>query len=106
MFNSGLRSELTEVRHSRDELKRQVDAIENAVATIVFSPVGVIKRANKLFRDTVGYSSEQLLGKHHTMLCDASLSNSSVYRSFWADLQNGKSHTGDFARLNAVSVMK
>jgi methyl-accepting chemotaxis protein len=73
-------------------------AISSAMATIEFSPDGLILEANDLFLDVIGYSRDEVLGKHHSLFCDPEYARSSEYRTFWEVLRSGRSHAGTFPR--------
>lgn len=73
-------------------------AISNFCATIYFSPDGTILDANSLFLNTVGYSIEEVKGKHHSMLCPQKISSSSDYKNFWPQLASNKCQQGTFLR--------
>jgi len=75
-------------------------AIKKHVAWIEFSPDGTIQDASRLFLSVVGYSLEEVKGKHHRIFCTDSYVNSSVYQSFWRDLANGVTKEGTFERKN------
>ena len=76
-----------------------LDAIKGNVAFIVFSPDGEILEANQHFLDAVGYSEDELIGKHHSQLCPDSISKSPEYQSFWSDLSGGRALSGEVERL-------
>ncbi|MDP5191209.1 hypothetical protein ORJ03_14960, partial [Rheinheimera baltica] len=50
-------------------LQAEMDAISNSCATIYFYPDGTIISASKMFLATVGYTLEEISGKHHKILC-------------------------------------
>ncbi|RDV27321.1 PAS domain S-box protein [Alteromonas aestuariivivens] len=82
-----------------EQLKAVVESINNAVANIEFSPDGTILSANALFLATVGYSLEQIQGKHHSMFCPPQQKNSRSYQEFWERLRSGKAQSGEFQRV-------
>jgi methyl-accepting chemotaxis protein len=75
-----------------------LQAIFHHVPSIRFRPDGTIIEANSLFLDAVGYSRQEVEGKHHRMFCDPEISSAPEYRSFWQQLANGQSITGRFKR--------
>jgi methyl-accepting chemotaxis protein len=75
-----------------------INAMSNFCATIYFLPNGTILDANALFLSTVGYSLEEIQGKHHSMLCPQEISASSEYRNFWPQLASNKCQQGTFLR--------
>ncbi len=80
---------------SADALRR---ALEECWAVIEFTPDGTILRVNKAFIETVGYSEQELVGKHHSMLCPPEVAQSEFYRTFWTSLAAGKPANGRFKR--------
>ena len=80
-------------------LNGQLAAIDASQATIEFQLDGTIITANKNFRDTVGYSLEEIQGRHHSMFVEPSYANSHEYRALWEDLRAGKFHTAQCKRF-------
>ncbi len=80
----------------------QVAAIRNTQAVVEFSLTGHVLDANEKFLQVVGYSLEDLVGKHHSMLLDEKDRTSHEYKSFWDRLaKSGTSLSGRFKRLSA-----
>lgn len=77
----------------------QLDAINKNQATIEFNMDGTIRNANENLLRTIGYSLEEIKGKHHSMLCESSYTNSHEYRDFWDRLRAGKFEAGAFKRI-------
>lgn len=77
-----------------------VAAIERTQGVIEFGLDGTILRANDNFLSAVGFSIEEVRGRHHSMFLPESESGSAPYRQFWDELRSGKSQTGEFRRLN------
>lgn len=75
-----------------------INAMSNFCATIYFLPDGTILDANSLFLSTVGYSLEEIQGKHHSILCPQEISFSSEYKKFWPQLASNKCQQGTFLR--------
>jgi methyl-accepting chemotaxis protein len=58
----------------------ELAAINRNLAVIEFTPSGQILSANESFLEIMGYNSAQVVGKHHSMFCKKSVSQSSAYR--------------------------
>jgi len=99
LFNNKLKQQLKETELELATALATVNSIKNSVATIEFSPEGRILSANDLFLTSVGYSLNELVNKHHSMLCKKDYINSSDYSHFWSDLANGQSKKGTFERI-------
>ncbi|MBF9032743.1 PAS domain-containing protein [Rhodobacterales bacterium HKCCE2091] len=76
-----------------------VQLVENTQATIHFKPDGTILHANKNFLDTMGYSLEEVVGKHHSMFVYPTFVNKPDYAEFWRRLQSGESFSDRFPRV-------
>ncbi|MDO8288742.1 MAG: PAS domain-containing methyl-accepting chemotaxis protein [Parvibaculum sp.] len=77
----------------------ELAAVHNIQATIEFALDGKIITANKNFLNTLGYSLEEIQGKHHSMFVDPAYSNSSEYREFWAALSRGEPQSAEYKRF-------
>ena len=75
-------------------------SLKKHVAWIEFNLEGIIQDASSLFLNVVGYSLEEVKGKHHKIFCSDSYTSSSIYLSFWRDLANGIIKEGTFERKN------
>ncbi|MGN6543444.1 MAG: methyl-accepting chemotaxis protein [Aureliella sp.] len=77
----------------------QIEAIHRAQAVIEFELDGTILTANENFLGAFGYTLAELIGKHHSSLCDKSTTSSPEYRLFWEDLAAGSYREGEFKRI-------
>lgn len=73
--------------------------IERTQATIEFDTKGNIVSANKNFLDTVGYTLDEIVGKHHSMFVDDDYAQSQDYAEFWTGLAEGRAFTDQFPRV-------
>ncbi|WP_254508738.1 methyl-accepting chemotaxis protein [Anatilimnocola floriformis] len=81
------------------ELTNLISAISKAQAVIEFEMTGTIITANENFCKTLGYSLDEIQGRHHSMFAEETLKNSPDYREFWARLNRGESLVGEFRRV-------
>jgi methyl-accepting chemotaxis protein len=77
----------------------QIAAIGRSQAVIAFNLDGTISTANDNFLKAMGYSLDEVQGKHHSMFVEASERDSAAYREFWAKLNRGEYVAGEFKRL-------
>lgn len=92
-------SDITETkRESLDQLAL-LDALSRSQATIEFEPDGTILKANENFLQTLGYSLEEVRGKHHRMFCDRDYTMSAEYTAFWDNLRDGNFAADRFLRF-------
>lgn len=76
----------------------QIDAIDKSQAVIAFEMDGTIIGANDNFLAAVGYTEEEIVGRHHRMFVDSAYSNSDEYREFWAKLNRGQYQVAEYKR--------
>lgn len=81
------------------EQRGMIDAIHRSQAVIEFELDGTIVTANENFLATMGYSLDEIRGKHHRIFVDPVHAQSADYREFWRHLAAGEFHVGEFRRL-------
>jgi methyl-accepting chemotaxis protein len=75
-------------------------AINGAQAVIEFELDGTIITANENFLDIFGYTLDEIVGKHHRMLCDQGYAESLEYTDFWRRLGRGEYEADEFKRIS------
>jgi methyl-accepting chemotaxis protein len=95
----GVRYDITAAEIERHNMRGLFDAIDAAYAFIEFDVSGNILTFNKNFSSTMGYSLDEVVGKHHRMFVDQVHANSNAYSQFWVDLKAGKSQTDTYKRI-------
>lgn len=71
------------------------------MAVAEFSPDGRVLWANDRFLALFGYRIEELLGRHHVVLCERDYTTSPDYSLFWSRLRGGACWQGEFSRVCA-----
>ncbi|MBL8779429.1 MAG: PAS domain-containing methyl-accepting chemotaxis protein [Alphaproteobacteria bacterium] len=82
-----------------DETKATLEALSRSQATIEFKPDGTILTANQNFLTTLGYTIDEIKGRHHGMFVDPAYRNSPEYSEFWQRLQRGEFQAAEFKRI-------
>ncbi|MEY9125286.1 methyl-accepting chemotaxis protein [Bradyrhizobium yuanmingense] len=77
----------------------KIAAISRAQAVIEFNLDGTIVSANENFCKALGYSLDEIKGKHHSLFVADGDRNSPAYREFWAALNRGEYQAGEFKRI-------
>ena len=97
---------LEELEEGEEEMSEQihhlqgiVDAINNSQAVIEFNLDGTIKHANNNFLLTLGYTLEEVKGRHHSMFVEKEYANSIEYKMFWEKLNRGEFDSGQYKRV-------
>ena len=93
-------SEVTQQIEEASKMRAMVQAIERSMAVIEFSLDGIILRANDNFLRTMGYSLNDIAGRHHRMFCSPAFASGAEYAGFWATLGRGEFLAGQFARVD------
>ncbi|MDO6582530.1 PAS domain-containing methyl-accepting chemotaxis protein [Photobacterium sp. 2_MG-2023] len=82
------------------ELASQTQAVSRSMAVIEFDLNGNILHANENFLATVGYTFDEIKGKHHRLFVTPSYAQTSEYQNFWYQLNQGQFMGGKFERVN------
>ena len=92
-------TDVTSTKLRNADLAGQVAAIGKSQAVIEFNMDGSIITANDNFLRALGYSLAEIKGRHHSMFVGAAERDSAAYREFWAKLNRGEYHSGEFRRV-------
>lgn len=76
-------------------------AIGKSLAIIEFDATGKITWANENFCKTLGYSLNDIKGRHHSMFCEPAYVKSPDYKAFWAKLGRGEFDAREYKRIGA-----
>jgi methyl-accepting chemotaxis protein len=80
-------------------LRSTMNALNRSMGRIEFAPDGTILDANRNFTDLMGYSLDEIRGRHHSIFVDEATRSSAAYRDFWDRLRAGTFETGEFGRI-------
>jgi methyl-accepting chemotaxis protein len=72
-----------------------LDAVRRSQIMVEFDLDGNIIDANQGFLDTLGYSLEEIVGRHHRMLCTDTFLRSDDYGTLWMGLVAGEAGSGE-----------
>jgi methyl-accepting chemotaxis protein len=91
-------SDITEHRMRQADMQGQLAAISRSQAVIEFDLKGNILTANENFLATVGYTLDEIKGRHHGMFVEPVYRESAEYRAFWDRLGSGHFDSGRYLR--------
>ena len=74
-------------------------AIDRSQAVIHFTPDGTILWANDNFCKTLGYSLNEIVGKHHSLFVEPDYAASQDYKDFWNELRSGQFQSAQYKRI-------
>ena len=81
------------------DMLAQMEALGRTNMVIQFNVDGSVITANDNFLSAMGYTIDEIRGRHHSMFCDEQYRNSPDYREFWAKLNRGEYVKGDLQRI-------
>lgn len=84
-----------DVEQRRDQ-QAILEALDRSQAVIEFKPDGTILHANNNFLQCVGYSLNEIVGKHHRLFCKDDFYQEHPH--FWQELARGDFKSGKFER--------
>ncbi len=82
-----------------NELQAKLDALDKSQAVIEFKMDGTVITANRNFLGAVGYSLDDIQGKHHSMFVSDQEKSGGAYRQFWEALNRGEFQAGEYKRI-------
>jgi methyl-accepting chemotaxis protein len=93
-------TDITEAKRRAMEDASKLNALSRSQAIIEFTPAGIVLDANENFCSALGYTRDEIVGKHHSLFCDHEYVKSDDYRQFWQRLANGEFFSDEFVRYN------
>lgn len=82
------------------EAAGQIKAINKLQGVIEFDTLGNIISVNENFLNYLGYTSQEIVGKHHAILVDQACKNSQEYRTLWEKLARGEPESGLYKNIS------
>jgi len=91
--------DVTQQKLMQADFQGQIAAISKAQAVIEFNMDGTVITANDNFLNALGYTLDEIKGKHHSLFVDEAYKQSSAYKEFWAKLNRGKYDATEYKRI-------
>ncbi|MBI1274828.1 PAS domain-containing protein [bacterium] len=95
----GIRYDITNLEMERRTAASVFEAIGKSQAVIEFNMDGTIITANENFQNALGYTLDEIKGKHHRMFVDRTYGSSNEYRQFWDSLNRGEYQQAEYKRF-------
>jgi len=92
-------TDITADKRRNANFSGQIDAISKVMGVIEFDLTGKITAVNDNFAAVTGYSTQEIIGQHHSMFIEAADKNSQSYKLFWEKLSSGKADEGQYKRI-------
>ena len=83
-----------------------VKAINSTYSYVEFDVQGKIIFANDNYLNTMEYTSNEIIGKHHKLFVDEEQLKSIEYSNFWLELKNGEVKNDVYKRITKLGKIK
>ena len=94
-------TDITAEQEMNAENQGMLRGINTTMAMIEFTPDGIVRAANENFLKIMKVSMEEIKGVHHKTFVPIEMTESLIYRNFWAKLAEGEAVSGVFERVNS-----
>lgn len=94
---------VTEMLMLKQDAAGQIAAIHKTQPVIEFNMDGTVLSANENFLKMIGYTHEEIAGRHHSMFVDSQEASSAAYKEFWTKLNGGEHCSGEYRVLASGS---
>ncbi|MGC4089013.1 MAG: methyl-accepting chemotaxis protein [Polyangiaceae bacterium] len=91
-------TDITAEKLKAADVAGQLAAIGKSQAVIEFDLDGTILGANQNFLSAMGYTLEEVQGRHHSLFVEPEYAASADYRAFWQRLRSGQFDSGVYKR--------
>jgi methyl-accepting chemotaxis protein len=81
------------------DLEAKLAALDKSQAVIEFALDGTILTANENFCTALGYTLNEIKGKHHRLFVDPQEATSQAYQQFWDKLRGGEFQQAEYKRI-------
>lgn len=92
-------TDITKQKLEEANVLGQIDAIHRSLAVIEFEMDGTIIWANENFLRVMGYSLDEITGKHHRIFAEPEFAGTREYDEFWKKLNRGEYQAAQYKRL-------
>lgn len=86
--------------------KQVAHAVDRSTAIAEFTPDGIFLAANDNFLKIFGFTRDEIIGKHHSIVVEEKMRQNLSYLSFWSNLSQGRFVSGEFERRDRLGQTK
>lgn len=94
-----VQANITETKIKNLDYNSKLEAISKSNCVVELTMQGNIQHANENFLSLMGYTLDEVQGKHHSMFVSAEHKSMPEYQQLWQKLNNNEFVTGEFVRL-------
>lgn len=92
-------SDITELKRESALKDSQLGAVNCSQAVIEFNLDGTVRSANPNFLQSVGYTLDEIVGRHHRLFMPPEEVDRPEYKRFWDELRAGKMQADEYRRI-------
>ncbi len=92
-------TDITEQKLRNADFAGQIEAIGKSQGVIEMDLNGIVLRANETYLNMLGFTANELVGKHVSMVLDPNFAKSEAYATLWGSLAAGGSDAGQYKRI-------
>ncbi|GJE57091.1 MULTISPECIES: methyl-accepting chemotaxis protein [Methylobacterium] len=81
------------------EADAKLAVLDRSQAIVEFKLDGTILTANANFLAAVGYTLDEIRGRHHSLFVEPGYSESAAYKAFWETLRRGEFQSAEYKRI-------
>jgi len=93
-----LRQMKASLLHSKLDYEGQLKGIARLQGVIETTPTGEIISANDIYLKLLGYTLEEVKGRHYGMFVDKEVAEAEIFTQFWASMQKGEVRQNDYRK--------
>ena len=95
----GVILDITQSKERNAEFAGTLAALDRSQAMAEFNLQGHLVHANANFLAMMGYTLDDVIGRHHSFFCQPQTAASAAYRAFWKALADGQVQSDEYLRL-------
>jgi len=92
-------TDITEQKQRAADFAATMSSIDRVMGVIEFNVDGTIRAANRNFLSVMGYTLDEICGRHHSMFVKPDFRDSAAYQMFWKKLASGEFHADQYRRI-------
>jgi methyl-accepting chemotaxis protein len=93
-----LRQMKASLLHAKLDYEGQLKGIARLQGVIETTPTGEIINANDIYLKLLGYTLDEVKGRHYGMVVDKEIAEADIFREFWLSMQKGEVRQNEYRK--------
>jgi methyl-accepting chemotaxis protein len=93
-----LRQMKASLLHAKLDYEGQLKGIARLQGVIETTPTGEIINANDIYLKLLGYTLDEVKGRHYGMVVDKEIAEADIFRQFWLSMQKGEVRQNEYRK--------